>query len=134
MDDGKEVSRLLFAFIMSSIAGVAVGVMRGIIQEKHGDWSGMVRGVLASILVAVLVGFSIDNLGLSVTLKSAIIGVSAFVADDVLLALLAMGRVLGRDPFGFIARVLSAYRGQLKADELAELGKKAKRGKRDDAN
>jgi predicted permease len=114
MDEEKEIARLAFVFVFSCVVGIAVGVSRGIVQEKIGDWRIMVRSVTASILVAVFVGFALADTNFSLTMKSAITGVSALIADDVLLGLMALGKILGRDPFGFLSRVMAAYRGQIK--------------------
>lgn len=120
MDDEKEIAKLLYSFVLSSIIGVSVGILRGIIQKANEDWKALLRAILASFLVAIFVGFGLEDFEFSTTIKIVITGISAFIADDILLGLMALGRVLGRDPFGFFARVMSAYKGQIRDEFMTK--------------
>jgi hypothetical protein len=57
------------------------------------------------------VGVGIDDTGWSVTLRSTIIAISAFLAPDILEGLLQLAQMLKSDPIGFFRRVRAALRG-----------------------
>lgn len=111
MDNRDDYSTLLTMASLSGILGLAVGIARGIIQQKHGSVLGFVRGILASIFVAVMVSWGLVNSGLSLNTQAMIIGVCSFIADDILLGLVSLSTLLGSDPFGFFSRLIAAYRG-----------------------
>jgi hypothetical protein len=112
MNNKEEISSLLTVMSVSGAIGLAVGVARGIIQQKHGSFGALVRGSIAAVLVAVLVSWGVADTGLSFTSKAAITGICAFIADDILLGLLSLGALIGKDPIGFLTRLSAAYRGQ----------------------
>lgn len=112
MNSKEEVSTLMGALMVSGVIGLVVGVFRGVIQQKHGGLMALVRGAIASVLVGVIVSWGLADAGLSVTTKGAITAICAFIADDILLGLISLGSLLGKDPLGFFARLLAAYRGQ----------------------
>lgn len=109
MDD--EHNKLLTVAATAGIIGLFAGIARGVVQQRHGGWVPFLRGLMASIAVAVLVGWGLDDAGLSPTKAAAIIGVCAWLADDVLLGLGELAKVFGADPFGFFDRVWKAIRG-----------------------
>jgi hypothetical protein len=111
MNNKEELSTLMTALTASGAIGLAVGIARGIIQQKHGSFGAFLRGTIASVLVAVLVSWGLADAGLSVTTKGAITGICAFIADDILLGLLSLGALIGKDPLGFFSRLSAAYRG-----------------------
>lgn len=113
MDNKEEISTLLTAMSVSGIIGLAVGVARGIIQQKHGSVGALLRGALASVLVGIVVSWGLSDTSLSVTSKGAITAICAFIADDILLGLLSLGSLVGKDPIGFFTRLSAAYRGQV---------------------
>ncbi len=106
-----EHQKMLSAAATAAVIGLFAGVARGVIQQKHGGWVAFLRGLVASVLVAVLIGWSIDDVDLSPTKLAAIIGVCAYLADDVLLGLGELAKIFGADPFGFARRVWAAIRG-----------------------
>jgi hypothetical protein len=112
MHEKDDWNTLLAYVYVSGILGLFVGIARGIIQQKHGSFGAFFRGVVASVFVAILVSWGITDAGLTVTTKGVIVGVCAFIADDILLGLLSLGALIGKDPLGFLSRLLAAYRGQ----------------------
>lgn len=114
----EDVTTLLSVMSVSGVIGLVVGITRGIIQTKHGTFAAFLRGVLASIFVATLVSWGLADTALSVTSRGVIIGIASYIADDILLGLMSLGALAGRDPLGFIERLTAAYRGQAaKKDE-----------------
>jgi hypothetical protein len=112
VDNKEQYHILLSALLAGGVLGFFVGVARGIIQQKHGSIGGFIRGIVASILVAVLVTWGLAETAMTVTTQGMVTGVCSFIADDILLGLMSLGSLMGRDPLGFFSRVLSAYRGQ----------------------
>lgn len=112
MNSKDEITTLWAAMAASGAIGLVVGIARGIIQQKHGTIGALLRGAVASVLVAVIVSWGLTDTGLSVTTKGAITGICAFIADDILLGLLSLGALIGKDPIGFLSRLAAAYRGQ----------------------
>lgn len=124
MNNKEDLSTLITVMTVSGAIGLVVGIARGIIQQKHGSIGGFIRGAVASILVAVLVAWGLADTALSVTSKNAITGICSFIADDILLGLLSLGSLIGKDPIGFLSRLASAYRGQtVNANEPSKDGK-----------
>lgn len=111
MDNRDDYQTLVTIMSVSGVVGLVVGIMRGVIQQKHGSVLGFIRGILASILVAVIVSWGLADSGLSINMRGTITGVCSFIADDILLGLMSLSTLLGRDPFGFFARMVAAYRG-----------------------
>lgn len=110
----EEHERVLSAAAAAGAIGLIVGIARGIVQQRHGGWVTFCRGLVASVLVAVLIGWSIEDAGLTPSQLAAIVGVCAYLADDVLMGLGELAKIAGADPFGFVARVWAAVRGRAK--------------------
>ena len=110
MDEDQR--KLLTVAATAGAIGLFAGVVRGVVQQRHGGWPNFFRGLAASVAVAILVGWGLDDAGLSPTKAAAIIGVCSWLADDVLLGLGELAKVFGADPLGFIDRVWKAIRGQ----------------------
>lgn len=107
-----EQRRVLTSAAVAGLIGLMAGIARGVIVMKHGGWVPFVRGLIASVLVAVLIGWGIDDTDLSPTKAAAVIGVCAYLADDILVGLAEFARLFGADPLGFATRVWDAIRGR----------------------
>ena len=110
MEDGTD--KILAAASTAGVIGLATGVARGIVQQKHNGWAGFARGLVASVLVAVLMGWALADLELTPTKTAVIVGVCAYLADDGLLGLQEVARLFGADPLGTVQRVWEALRGR----------------------
>lgn len=113
MDDRNEFSKLIEAGGISLLIGLAIGLGRSIVNEKYGSFIGFLRCVLASGMVAVLVGWGLEGTTFSLTTRSMLVGVTALIADDVLVTLVSISRIAARDPIEFFLRLAAAYRGQI---------------------
>lgn len=109
--DDKDFRNVITIVGLSGLAGILVGIARGIIKERHGGWPSFIRGVVASIITAILVALAIHDTEMSVTRQAAIIGVCAYVADDLLIGLLSLARLFATDPLGFAKDVWNSIRG-----------------------
>lgn len=110
----------------SATGGLAffIGIARVVIHKNHGSTMSFIRGIISSIVVAVLVGWGIKDVGLPLTGQMSIVGVCAYLADDVLLGLLVLGSLFREDPSSFITRLIDAFRGRLSSRSSDDKGTK----------
>ena len=104
----SAVAKLIAA---GAAIGLAVGILRGLIEQKYGGLWAWVGGLAAAVLVGVLVSLGLSDADMSPTMKVAIACAAAFVADDVLRGLRALASMVGADPLGAARRILAALRG-----------------------
>lgn len=112
MKDKTELDLLLAAGGTAGVIGLFVGIARGVIQAKHGSMGAWVRGITASLIVGVAVGWGLSDTAFTATTQAAIIAACAYVADDVLTGLLVLGGLFSNDPAAFITRILDGMRGR----------------------
>ena len=94
-----------------AVLGVAVGILRGLIEQKYGSVRAWVAGLAAALLVGVLTHLGLHDVDLAPTMKVAITCGAAFVADDALRGLRALAAMVGADPLAAARRILTALRG-----------------------
>ena len=102
----------LSALLPSALDGLVVSVVHGIVEKRHGGWTGFARALLTGISVSVIVGLGIEGFVSSETLRLAIVGGCAVVSEDIWVGLRTLGATMRRDPFGFLFRVMDALRGR----------------------
>lgn len=107
----NEPSTLVVIF-SSGVVGLVVGFANGIIQKRHGGWSGFWGALLTGVAVAVIVGLGVKNYIESETLRLAIIGVCTVVSDDIWAGLKTLGAGLRNDPLGTVVRIFDAIRAR----------------------
>lgn len=107
-----EQAKLASIATASGAAGVFIATARYTIQHRPGGWVGWLVGGVASSLVAVLVGLALDGSSLSPGQRWALIGVCAYLAEDILIGTLALAALMRGDPLGVLARLLAALRGK----------------------
>jgi hypothetical protein len=98
MKEDEQFNRLLEIAAVSGVGGLILGVAKIIIHERHGTFFRFFRGGVSSVVVAVLVGFALADSGFSWPRQAAIIGVLAYVADDMLNGLLILGNLFAKNP------------------------------------
>ena len=111
MKNDEELRNLAAITAASGVAGLVVGIFRGIVQERHGGGWGFVRGMVASITVAVLVSLMLHDTDLTTSKQAALIGLAAYVADDLLSGIVLLAQLFRTDPIGFMSNVWSSIRG-----------------------
>ena len=102
----------LAVMIASGVIGFVVGVANGFVQKKHNGWFGFFQAVFTGIAVAVIVGLAIKEYIPSETIRLAVIGSCAVIAEDIVAGLKAIGRLIREDPFGAVFRLIDAFRGR----------------------
>jgi hypothetical protein len=106
-----ELDKIAATAVPAAVIGFGFGLASGYLVRKYGSFGEWLRGLIAAIVVAVLVALGIDDTGWSVTLKSVVVAVSAFLAPDILEGLIQLATMLKSDPIGFYRRVRAALRG-----------------------
>ena len=112
MEQQKEYEGALVTAGVTGTLALVIGIFRAVINERHGGPRGLIRGILASIVVAVLVGWALTGFDLQLPVKLAIVGVCAYLADDILLGLVVIGSLFRDDPGSFIFKLFDALRGR----------------------
>lgn len=114
-DENGDLQKVLAVAASSGLIGLAFGIARGIIQQKHGGWWGFFKGATASVVVAVIAGLAVHDGDLTSARQFALIGLLSYVADDVLDGVLLLSRVFKKDPIGFVRDVWSSIFGGRKS-------------------
>lgn len=107
----SDLDKVLAAVAASGVAGLAVGIARGLISNRHGGLAGFLRGAVASVITSVLVGLAIADSGLSPTKQYAIVGLCAYVADDLLTGVIVLFQAFATNPMKFLMDVWTSIRG-----------------------
>lgn len=102
----------LLAIMTSGVIGLVVGFANGIIQRRHGGWSGFFAAIFIGIIIAVIVGLGIQDYIQSETYRIAIVAACAVISDDIWAGLKALGQGLKADPLGYLTRIIGALRGR----------------------
>jgi len=111
MKEDGQLSRLLEITSVAGLGGLLLGIAKIIIHEKYGTAARFFRGAVSSVTVAVLSAFALADSGLSLTQQFALVGVLAYVADDVLSGLLILAKLFAHNPLSFIRDLWSSIRG-----------------------
>lgn len=107
-----EYEKIVAGVAATGGAGVTVAVLRSIFQRRYGGVWQWLSMLAAASLVAVLTGFLLHDSDFSEHQRWAIIGVSAFLADDILFGILAISALFRTDPLGTFTRFWNAIRGR----------------------
>lgn len=91
--------------------GFAVAVFRGVI-EQSGGWRKWCAGLAASVLVAGLVGLGLHDTDVPAIMQSAVVGLCAYVARDILMGLTQVSSMVASNPIAALERVRDFLRGR----------------------
>lgn len=93
---------------VASLGGISTlaAASRTILSEDRRSITGFLRGLVLAIFVGVLTGFAMNDYDFGPGTQGAIVGVSAFVADDILMIILAVTKNLRKDPSKLIDFIL----------------------------
>ena len=106
------LNRILEILYVSSGIGVVVSIIRKILEERHGNLSEWVKGVLSAVLVAGIIGWGLADSGLAQTLQYCIIGISAYVADDLRVGIGRIVKDVAANPLQILKDAINTWRGQ----------------------
>ena len=105
-----EWTKVLAVAGPAGIVGLLVAVARGVI-EQLGGWRVWFVGMTAAVTVSILVGLGLQATEIGLLAQSAIMGTCAYVSRDILMGLQQLSAMLATNPFGFIAKIRGAIRG-----------------------
>lgn len=111
MASKEQYNELLTSAGLAGLISVVAAVVRHIILERHGGWKPLLRGMVASALVAVIVGWGLFAVSLPFPVQMAIVGMCAYLGDDILLGILVIGNMIRNDPTSFITKIVQVVRG-----------------------
>lgn len=108
-DEWDRIAQIVAA---SSIAGLAVGAVRIAVSYRYdGRWQWFAV-MCGTVFVAVLAALVVADSDLSPAWGGAVVGVAAFVADNIILAMLTLAKSIGTDPIRTLRRLAAAWRGK----------------------
>jgi hypothetical protein len=107
-----ETLQLIETLKLTGLIGTIIAIFRHIIEERLGGWLSLLRGFLASIVVAVIVGLLLGETTLQELTKAAVIGITAYVADDILFGLRKITVAIRNDPLGSIKELFAIWKGR----------------------
>lgn len=96
----------------AGVLGLVVGIMAGVIERRHGSIGSWLAGIAAAITVGVLMGWALKPTGLDPMWQSLMVGLCAYLAEDVLAGLRVLGTLVRTDPLGSLGRIIDALRGR----------------------
>lgn len=111
MKENEQLGRLVEITSVAGLGGLLLGIAKIIIHEKYGTAARFFRGAVSSVTVAVLTAFALADSGLTWAQQMAIVGIMAYVADDILSGLLILGKLFAANPLAFIKDLWSSIRG-----------------------
>lgn len=97
----------------ASLVGISTiaAISRSILNEERRSLRGFIRAVVLACFVGGLTSGLLQSYSLSPETQGAIVGVCAFVADDILLAVIALSSWLRQDPSRIINIILNRRTG-----------------------
>lgn len=112
MDLQPEHKKLIEILTLAGFVGICVGIAKHVLIIRHGSWSQFTVGLIASVLVAVFIGLLLDNTDFTLTTKTAMVGISAYIAEDLLAVIKNLSIAFKNDPRGFVRESLEMWRGK----------------------
>lgn len=91
------------------VTSVFAGISRTILTEDRRTLTGYVRGLVLAIFTAIIAANALRAYGIDGGLLVALVAISAFCADDLLLGLLKCAKCLRDDPAAFFALLLKVF-------------------------
>lgn len=98
MATGEDLKVLAAPLALSAAGGAA----RLIMSRRKVSIPEFLRGIFIASFVGSLVAIGLNETQLSEGIRGAIVGLSAFLADDVLMACISVATTFRKDPFIFI--------------------------------
>lgn len=113
---GEYIEQLLAIAI-----AVTASVTRFVMDKEHKTIGRFFSGVIIAGFVGFLASQTLQGVVMHEGLRSALIGVFAFVAPELLTALLALGNRFVKDPFSFIITIIEIMHGGVSGKNVKKL-------------
>jgi hypothetical protein len=111
MKDEQQFQDLLQIAAVSGVGGLLLGVAKIVIHDQHGSLFRFVRGAFSSVVVAILAAFALADTGWSWSRQAAIVGILAYMADDVLIGVVILGKLFANNPMSFLRDLWNSLKG-----------------------
>ena len=109
--DQKDWQNLLNVAGPAGAIGLSVAIARGVIDQV-GGWRVWLSGGAASVLVAAFVGLGLHDADVPVFMQSAIVGLCAYVARDILMGLQQLSGMVAASPLEALRKIRDLLRGK----------------------
>ena len=110
-EEFAKLMRMLCALLgLSALAAAS----RAILSEDRRSLKGFFRGMILAVFAGSIVGLLIQDMGFSTPTQGGIVSLVAFIADDLLLMIINVTRMLRNNPriiIDYIFRRNSGYSG-----------------------
>lgn len=94
------------------VLAVMAGTSRTIMTESQRTFGAYMRTIVLAGFVGWCASLLLEDTNLNEGIKACIVGAVAFVASDILNALLLVVQQLAKDPLGTWERVMKAWKGK----------------------
>jgi hypothetical protein len=94
------------------VYGIGAAISRWLVGDREGGLVGLISYISASALVAMAAALYLRGEALSESKALFWVLLTAFLAKDILIVLVALGRRAMNDPIGTLREVRAALRGQ----------------------
>lgn len=86
--------------VIANVGGwsVLAAASRAILSEDRRSVTGFFRGLVMAVFVGTMVSQLVKDYGLTPATQGAVVGIASFIADDILLFILAIVAAIRRDP------------------------------------
>lgn len=99
---GRWLNALLGLLGISSMAAVS----RSILSEDRRSFAGFLRGFILAVFVGGVIGAAIQDMDFSAPTQGAIVGLAAFISDDILLLVISISKHMRENPKDIIGWIL----------------------------
>lgn len=85
---------------IGSLGGISAlaAISRTILSEQRRSFVGFLRGIILALFVAIMTGMIIQDYNFSPSMYNAIVGIAAFVADDILILIIKAAKTATTEP------------------------------------
>ena len=77
---------------------VLAAASRSILSEDRRSFKGFLRGLVLAVFVGTMTSLAVKDYGLTPGVQGCIIGIASFIADDILMLILAIIAAIRKDP------------------------------------
>ena len=92
------------------IFGAMGALVRFMVLPRKDSYGALIRAIMIAIFVSLMVNELAKTYELSESNTVIVIGISALLADDIVQALLKLGKALAEDPLGVVEKLINIKR------------------------
>ena len=104
-----EITRIILSYLKITLPLLGIStiatISRTILSPDRRTLSAFLRGLFLAIFVGMMVAMGTSEIALSDSTRGAIVGVCAFVTDDILLGVIKLGELIRKDPIALFRKI-----------------------------